>query len=66
MFEKIRKRGFQVLALHHAEAILKHDMANAATELERVLLDVEIPVEDLVRGGAGVERANSPSVCGAH
>ena len=53
MFEKIRKRGFQVLALHHAEAILKHDMANAATELERVLLDVEIPVEELLRGGGG-------------
>lgn len=53
MFEKLKKKGFQVLALHHAEAILKHDMANAVTELERVLLDVEIPAEELVRGGGG-------------
>ena len=53
MFEKIKKRGFQVLALHHAEAILKHDMADAATELEKVLLDVQIPVEELIRSGGG-------------
>ena len=53
MFEKLKKKGFQVLALHHAEAILKHDMADAVTELEQVLLDVKIPVEELIRGGGG-------------
>ena len=53
MFEKLKKKGFQILALHHAEAILKHDMADAVTELERVLLDVQIPVEELIRGGGG-------------
>lgn len=53
MFEKIKKKGFQVLTLHHAEAILRHDMAHAVTQLEDVLLDVEIPVEELIRGGGG-------------
>lgn len=53
MFEKLKKNGFQVLALHHAEAILKHDMMQAADELEKVLLGVEIPAEELVRGGGG-------------
>lgn len=53
MFEKIKKKGFQVLALHHAEAILKHDMGSAVDELETVLLDVAIPVEELVHGGGG-------------
>lgn len=53
MFEQIKNKGFQVLTLHHAEAILTHDMADAVTELERVLLDVEIPAEELVRGGGG-------------
>ena len=52
MFEQARARGFEVLALHHAEAILTHDMPEAASELERVLLDVRIPIEELVRGGA--------------
>ena len=51
MFEKLKKKGFQILALHHVEAILKHDMADAVMELEKVLLDVEIPAEKLVRGG---------------
>ncbi len=53
MFDKIKKKGFEVQALHHAEAILKHDMESAANELESVLLDVNIPVEELVRGGGG-------------
>ena len=53
MFEKIKKKGFQVVALHHAEAILKHDMSSAVGELEAVLLDISIPVEELVYGGGG-------------
>jgi len=53
MFEKLKKKGFEVLTLHHAEAILTHDMADAVTELEAVLLDIEIPAEELIRGGGG-------------
>lgn len=53
MFEKIKEKGFHVLALHHAEAILTHDMASAIDELESVLLGISIPVEELVRGGGG-------------
>jgi hypothetical protein len=53
MFEKIKEKGFQVLPLHHAEAILMHDMADAVAELERVLFEVEIPAEELIRGGGG-------------
>ncbi len=41
------------MALHHAEAILKHDMPEAIDELEAVLLDAKIPVEELIRGGGG-------------
>jgi hypothetical protein len=53
MFNKIKKKGFQVLALHHAEAILKHDMNSALDELEDILLDIKIPIEELVFGGGG-------------
>ncbi len=53
MFEKIKKKGFQVLALHHAEAILEHDMSMAVAELEAVLMDICIPASELVRGGGG-------------
>lgn len=53
MFEKIKAKGFQVLTLHHAEAILKHDLATAVKELEAVLNQISIPMEELVRGGGG-------------
>jgi len=53
MFEKLKKKGFQVLTLHHAEAILTYDMAEAVTELEHILLTMTIPAEELVRGGGG-------------
>ncbi|MCL4734732.1 MAG: restriction endonuclease [Candidatus Omnitrophica bacterium] len=53
MFEKLKKKGFEILALHHAEAILKHDMMDAVYEIEDVLLEAKIPVEELVRGGGG-------------
>lgn len=53
MFEGLKQRGFQVLTLHHAEAILQHDMSDAIAELETALEGVEIPAEELVRGGGG-------------
>lgn len=53
MFEKLKSKGFQVLTLHHAEAILTHDMISAADEIESVLSDMTIPVHELVYGGGG-------------
>jgi len=53
MFEQLKEKGFQVLALHHAEAILVNDMPNAISELEGVLAGIELPVEELIRGGGG-------------
>lgn len=53
MFEKLINKGFDILVLHHAEAILKHDMSSAAIELESVLMNIEIPIEELIRGGGG-------------
>ena len=53
MFQKIKRTGFQVLTLYHAEAILKHDLGTAARELEAALETIKIPVEEIVRGGGG-------------
>lgn len=53
MFDKLRKKGFQVEMLHHAEAILQHDMGTAATEIESMLDGLTIPIEELVKGGGG-------------
>lgn len=53
MFEKLVNRGFDVLALHHAEAILRFDLEDAFQEIESVLLEATLPAEELVRGGGG-------------
>jgi hypothetical protein len=53
MFERLKESGFQIAMLHHAEAILTHDMPSAATEIEEVLADAQLPSEELVRGGGG-------------
>jgi hypothetical protein len=53
IFNEIRALGFEVLALHHAEAILKHDMPDALRQLESALLEVRIPIRELVLGGGG-------------
>lgn len=53
LFEKLVGANFQVLTLHHAEAILKHDMPEAVSEIEKVLMEVQLPAEELVRGGGG-------------
>lgn len=53
MFDRLRKKGFQVLALHHAEAILEHDLRPAIDDLENALLGISLPVAELVRSGGG-------------
>lgn len=53
MFEKLKDKGFQILPLHHAEAILTYDMPDATRDLEAVLADIKLPVEEVIRGGGG-------------
>jgi hypothetical protein len=53
VFEQLKAQGFEILALHHAEAILKHDMPQAIEEIEAVLLKATLPVRELVLGGGG-------------
>jgi hypothetical protein len=53
VFEKLRAKNFDVLMLHHAEAILNHDMPEAAEEIESILDGLSIPTAELVCGGGG-------------
>jgi hypothetical protein len=53
MLERLRERGFDILALHHAEAIITHDMPEAERDIEKVLLDLSIPIVEIVAGGGG-------------
>jgi hypothetical protein len=53
IFAELRSKQFQIQMISHAEAILRHDMGSAATEIEEALGSLTIPVEELVRGGGG-------------
>jgi hypothetical protein len=53
MFERLREKGFQILFLSHAEAILSVDFPQAVAELEAALLASTIPIEEIVAGGGG-------------
>lgn len=53
MLDGLRNAGFDIQALHHAEAILTHDMPEALRDIEAVLGGLRIPVAELVAGGGG-------------
>ena len=53
MLDRLKAKGFEVVALHHAEAILKHDMPDALDELEEALDTATIPTLELIKGGGG-------------
>ncbi len=53
MLNKLKAKGFDIRALHHAEAIIEHDLPAALEDLEAALLPVRITAEELVRGGGG-------------
>jgi len=50
---KLRADGFDILAAHHAEAILTLDMPEALEELYAVLNQVSVPIENIIKGGGG-------------
>lgn len=53
MLDTLLAKGFEVLALHHAQAILTHDMPAALTELEAILGPINLPVKEVILGGGG-------------
>ena len=53
MLDELRRRGFDVLARNHAEAILRSDFAAELDELVPVLADFTLPVTELIGSGGG-------------
>jgi hypothetical protein len=56
MFDRLKEKGFDILALHHAEAIISSDMPEAEADIEEALLSLEIPIVEIVAGGGGEAR----------
>ena len=53
MFDALRDRGFDIAIRNHAGAIFSVDFPEQVKELEDALLDVSIPVEELIGSGGG-------------
>lgn len=53
VFAKLREAGFDIRVSYHADAILKEHFPEAVAELERLFLDIEIPIEEVIKGGGG-------------
>jgi hypothetical protein len=53
MLDRLIERGFEIQAESHATAILEGDFRAALSELESVLLNVTIPITEIVGSGGG-------------
>jgi Restriction endonuclease BglII len=53
VLKKLKATGFDIMALQHAEAIIRHDLPQLETDLTDVLSKLRISSEELVRGGGG-------------
>ncbi len=53
LFQALCERGFEVMCVSHAEAILRIDFPVVAAELENTLLNATIPIEEIIASGGG-------------
>jgi hypothetical protein len=53
MFERLRELGYEITFASHAEAILGVDFPDIVRELEAALVDVRLPITEIVGSGGG-------------
>lgn len=53
MFEKLQDAGFELQFTSHAEAIILHDFRELIDELEGALLNISLPITEIIGGGGG-------------
>jgi len=63
VFDRLRRRGFDLLVRNHAEAILSVDFADETDELVTALSDYALPAAK--SSAAAAARRQRPSACGA-
>lgn len=51
--EELKKLGFDVMFISHAESILCGDFPNVLTELANVLKELELPITEIIGSGGG-------------
>ena len=53
MLDRLKEKGFEIRVLSHAEAILEQDFPAALEEIEDALVDVVVPVTEIIGSGGG-------------
>ena len=53
MLDRLKDAGFELLFTSHAEAIVLHDFPALAEELETALLNISLPMTEIIGGGGG-------------
>jgi hypothetical protein len=53
VLDALRAAGFEVEFTSHAEAIIRHDFPELIEELEGALIDIRLPMTEIIGGGGG-------------
>ena len=53
MLDRLKENGFEVEFTNHAEAIVMHDFPTLLGELESALVDISLPMTEIIGGGGG-------------
>lgn len=53
MFERLRERGFEIISINHAQAIIERDFPDAEAELEDALAELKLPISEIIGSGGG-------------
>ncbi|WOE75262.1 BglII/BstYI family type II restriction endonuclease [Alterisphingorhabdus coralli] len=53
MFGRLAEAGFTLYYTNHAEAILRYDFPDLITEIETALLELRLPITEIIGGGGG-------------
>lgn len=53
MLSRLQNRGFEIRLESHAAAILEKDFPAALSDIEKVLLGVQIPIKEIIGSGGG-------------
>lgn len=53
MFSKLKKAGFEIAFASHAKAILRYDFPKVVEQLEAALVDLCLPITEIVGSGGG-------------
>tara|TARA_R100001129_G_scaffold33347_1_gene22432 strand:+ start:592 stop:1326 length:735 start_codon:yes stop_codon:yes gene_type:complete len=53
MFDTLKERGFEIVSINHAQAIVERDFPDAEAEIENALSELTLPISEIIGSGGG-------------